>query len=245
MYANNIVGFNVLIYLQLFSNLTVSFPSVYYHPLKKFLFIMILEISKRSKLLNFSYDEIINTNSVFFLEMHGFSSFDSKRFCVIDVVTNILCKRIYGKMCNSLHIYNNIEVIVSYMYLYVVVLRTTFDLLWVYFTYDSCPHRFHRDSPLYYHRSSPVWYSHRHSTGTGPCHRVRLHVKTRHVFVKHECPQRQQSQNMTTISKSYILSPPNPRGMWCQWSVRNPWMNLQSKFGYFNITQTLNVALFL
>ena len=81
-------------------------------------------------------------------------------------------------MCNtcSLHIYNNIEVIVSYMYLYVAVLRTTFDLLWVHFTYDSCPHRFHRDSPQYYHRSSPAGYSHRQSTGTRPCHRVRLNT---------------------------------------------------------------------
>ena len=46
-------------------------------------------------------------------------------FVLIDVVTNIFCKNIYMKMCNSLHIYNNIEIIVSYMYLYVVVLRTT------------------------------------------------------------------------------------------------------------------------
>ena len=30
---------------------------------------------------------------------------------------------------------------------------------------------------------------------------------TRHVFVKHGCPQRQQSQNMAKISKSYILTP--------------------------------------
>ena len=36
---------------------------------------------------------------------------------------------------------------------------------------------------------------------------------------------------------------PTPRGMWCQWSVRNPWMNLQSKFGYCMTIQTLNIAL--
>ena len=69
--------------------------------------------------------------------------------------------------------------------------------------------------------------------------------KTRHVFVKHGCPRRQQSQNMAKISKSYILTPPTPRGMGCQWSVRNPWMNLKSKFGYCMTTQTLNVALCL
>ena len=36
--------------------------------------------------------------------------------------------------------------------------------------------------------------------------------KTRHVFVKHGCPRRQQSQNMAKISKSYILTPPHPQG---------------------------------
>ena len=40
--------------------------------------------------------------------------------------------------------------------------------------------------------------------------------KTRHVFVKHGCPRRQQSQNMAKISKSYILTHPTPRGMGCQ-----------------------------
>ena len=32
------------------------------------------------------------------------------------------------------------------------------------------------------------------------------------MFVKHGCPRRQQSQNMTKISKSYILTPPHPQG---------------------------------
>ena len=36
--------------------------------------------------------------------------------------------------------------------------------------------------------------------------------KTRHVFVKNGCPRRQQSQNTAKISKSYILTPPNPQG---------------------------------
>ena len=35
---------------------------------------------------------------------------------------------------------------------------------------------------------------------------------TRHEFVKHGCPQRQQSQNMAKICKSYILIPPYPQG---------------------------------
>ena len=42
------------------------------------------------------------------------------------------------------------------------------------------------------------------------------------MFVKHGRPRRQQSQNITKISKSYIWPPPTPRGMECQWSVRNP-----------------------
>ena len=46
------------------------------------------------------------------------------------------------------------------------------------------------------------------------------------------------------IFKSHILTPPHPRAMWRQGSVRNPWMNLQSKFGYCKTTQTLNIALF-
>ena len=37
-------------------------------------------------------------------------------------------------------------------------------------------------------------------------------VTTRHVFVKHGCPRRQQSRNMAKISKSYILTPPHPQG---------------------------------
>ena len=39
-----------------------------------------------------------------------------------------------------------------------------------------------------------------------------IYEKTRHVFVKHGCPQRQQSQNMAKICKSYILTLPNPQG---------------------------------
>ena len=33
------------------------------------------------------------------------------------------------------------------------------------------------------------------------------------------------------------------RDMWCQWSVRNPHMNVQSKFGYCMTIQTFNIAL--
>ena len=36
--------------------------------------------------------------------------------------------------------------------------------------------------------------------------------RTRHVFVKHGCPRRQQSQTMAKISKSYILTLPHPQG---------------------------------
>ena len=36
--------------------------------------------------------------------------------------------------------------------------------------------------------------------------------RTRHVFVKHGCPQRQDSQNIAKISKSYISTPPPPQG---------------------------------
>ena len=39
-----------------------------------------------------------------------------------------------------------------------------------------------------------------------------VETSTRHVFVKHGCPRRQQSQNMAKISKSYILTPPHPQG---------------------------------
>ena len=37
-------------------------------------------------------------------------------------------------------------------------------------------------------------------------------IITRHVFVKHRCPRRQQSQTMAKISKSSILTPPHPQG---------------------------------
>ena len=35
---------------------------------------------------------------------------------------------------------------------------------------------------------------------------------SRHVFVKHGCPRRQQSLNMAKISKSYIFTPSHPQG---------------------------------
>ena len=69
--------------------------------------------------------------------------------------------------------------------------------------------------------------------------------KTRHVFVKHRCPRQQQSPNMAKSLSPKFWPRPAPRGMWCQWSVSNHYMNLQSKFGYCMTTQTLNIALCL
>ena len=37
-------------------------------------------------------------------------------------------------------------------------------------------------------------------------------TKIRHVFLKHRCLRRQQSQTMAKISKSYILTPSHPQG---------------------------------
>ena len=69
---------------------------------------------------------------------------------------------------------------------------------------------------------------------------------TRHVFIKHGCPRRQQSENMIKISKSYILTLPNPQGhvMSVKCEQTHRWTS-QSKFGYCIITQTLNIALCL
>ena len=61
--------------------------------------------------------------------------------------------------------------------------------------------------------------------------------------MKHGCPRWQQSPNMAKPLSPRFWPRPTPRGMWCQWSVRNPWMNLQSKFGYCKTIQTLNIAL--
>ena len=46
-----------------------------------------------------------------------------------------------------------------------------------------------------------------------------------------------------SLRPTFWPSPAQPRGMWCQWSVRNSYMNLRSKFCYSIITQTLNIAL--
>ena len=59
-----------------------------------------------------------------------------------------------------------------------------------------------------------------------------LQMYRKYVFVKRGCPRWQQSPNMAKFVSPKFWPRPNPRGMWCQWSVRNPWMNLQSKFGY-------------
>ena len=68
-------------------------------------------------------------------------------------------------------------------------------------------------------------------------------LATRHVFVKHGCPRRQQSQNMAKFLSPIFWPRQTPRGMGCQWSVRNPLMNLQSKFGNCMTTKTLDIAL--
>ena len=47
-------------------------------------------------------------------------------------------------------------------------------------------------------------------------------AKTRHVFVKHECLRRQQSQNVAKPLSPTFWTRPTPRGMGCQWSVSNP-----------------------
>ena len=43
--------------------------------------------------------------------------------------------------------------------------------------------------------------------------KIKVTGSTKHKFVKHTCPRRQQSQNMTKISKSYILLPPQRHAM--------------------------------
>ena len=69
--------------------------------------------------------------------------------------------------------------------------------------------------------------------------------KTRHVFVKHGCPWWQQSLSMAKSLSPTFWSCLTPRGTWCQWSVSDPKMKVQSKFDYCIITQTLNIALLM
>ena len=71
---------------------------------------------------------------------------------------------------------------------------------------------------------------------------VKSRVTTSHVFVKHGCPQCQQSQK---IFKSYITTPPLHQGHVMSVKCEEPLVDLQSKFGYYIITQTLIIALFL
>ena len=79
------------------------------------------------------------------------------------------------------------------------------------------------------------------------CPRIpfRGHNKTRHVFVKHQYPRRQQSQNMAKSVSPKFWPSPTPRGMWCQWGASNPEVNSQSKFGNCITTQTLISAIFI
>ena len=66
-----------------------------------------------------------------------------------------------------------------------------------------------------------------------------------HVFVKHGYPRQQQSENLAkSLSPTFLLCH-TPRDLWCQWSVSNPQMNLESNFGYFMTKQTLNIALYM
>ena len=53
------------------------------------------------------------------------------------------------------------------------------------------------------------------------------------VFVKTGCPWQQQSQNLAKSRSSSFWPRPIPRGVWCHWSMSKPWMDLQSKFGYY------------
>ena len=46
--------------------------------------------------------------------------------------------------------------------------------------------------------------------------------ETRNVFVKHRCPWRQQRQKWQKSLSTTFWPHPSPRGMGCQWSVRNP-----------------------
>ena len=58
-----------------------------------------------------------------------------------------------------------------------------------------------------------------------------IHLQTRHVFVKHWCHLQHQSQNQEKSQSPKFWPWPTPRGIWCQGSVRNPYLNLQSRFG--------------
>ena len=78
------------------------------------------------------------------------------------------------------------------------------------------------------------------------CVRINIQMlyQTRHVFVKHRCPRRQQSLNMAKFSKSYILNPPHPQGcgisVKCEEPIDEPtipvWLlNHHQNFKYFTL----------
>ena len=69
------------------------------------------------------------------------------------------------------------------------------------------------------------------------CFQVAIWLKYRQSDVN---PQYNQPTNNRGASPT-SWPRPTPRGRWCQWSVSNPKMNLQSKFGYCMTTQTLFV----
>ena len=66
-------------------------------------------------------------------------------------------------------------------------------------------------------------------------------IETRHVFVKHGCPRRQQSQNMA--NKSQILTLPHPQGHVMLVKCEEPLDELAVHFLLLYDHQTLNIAL--
>ena len=70
-----------------------------------------------------------------------------------------------------------------------------------------------------------------------------LQSPTRHVFVKHGCPRRQQSQTMEKFSKSYILTPPHPQGHVMSVKCEQPIDELTVQVWLLYDPQTLNIAL--
>ena len=67
--------------------------------------------------------------------------------------------------------------------------------------------------------------------------------KLDNLFVKHGCPRQQQSQNTAKISKSYILTLPDPQGHVMSVKCEEPIDELTVQVCTVWITQTLNIAL--
>ena len=56
------------------------------------------------------------------------------------------------------------------------------------------------------------------------------------LFVKHGCPAATKPKSLCFTNWPHPL-----KGMWCQWNVSNPWMNLQSKLDYCTTIKTVNI----